>query len=74
MLDLCHCTQLVSCTPGTLGSSFLAFPQSLDIIFVYLTMYLIDALSGQNSCQFQIWLRAPDGGLLDLINIAGKVH
>ena len=29
---------------STLGSSFLVFPQSLDIIFVYLTMYLIDAL------------------------------
>jgi len=28
----------------TLGSSFFAFPRSLDIIFVYLTMYLIDAI------------------------------
>ena len=28
---------------GTLGSSFLAFPRSLDIFFVYLIMYLIDA-------------------------------
>jgi len=26
----------------TLGSSFFAFPWSLDIFFVYLTMYLID--------------------------------
>ena len=29
---------------ATLGSSFSAFPQSLDIILVYVTMYLIDVL------------------------------
>ena len=28
----------------TLGSSFVAFPWSLDIILVYVTMYLIDNL------------------------------
>ena len=28
----------------TLGSSFLVFPRSLDIILVYVTMYLIDEL------------------------------
>jgi len=68
----CGCSRWSGCR--TLGSSFFVFPRSLDIYFVYLTMYLIDAIFRGGSYQFQKRLSAPDGSLLGPINVAGKVH